>query len=150
NLFIKVCLSLLFLLFSSWRLFNPYTVNPDYIQQCLRRCFDADSESTSLKKFEISVTNEGFIRLRKYFPNGKQEYLAFNLKRLSDMYFIGSSERGTLILITQRNDIIVQTYNDPKGNIDSMTTILRLPLKNIDTDELNYINNYLNLLKADK
>jgi hypothetical protein len=34
-------------------------------------------------------------------------------------------------------DIIVQTYNDPKGDIDSVATQLNLPFKNMEPERLD-------------
>lgn len=116
-------------------------------QTWLSRCFDPFADNIRLKKWELSISNEGFFRLRKHFPNGKQEYFSFYLKRFDDMNYIGTTGAGTILLKTQNQDIIVQTYNDPKGNIDSMTNILPLPVKNIEPEQLDSLQHTLASLK---
>lgn len=141
NSFIKGCSLLLLFSLCAWSYEDSFS-DAEYVKQCLQRCFNISGENTRLKKWEFQVTSEGFFRMRKYFPNGKQEYFAFNLTRVREMDFLGTEEAGTLLLQTKGEDIIVQTYNDPKGNIDSMTAVLKIPLKNINTDQLNRLYSY--------
>ena len=70
---------------------------------------------SKMKKYDLLISNDGFIRYRKYLQNGHQEYYSFNVLRFQDLDYIGSTSVGTLILKTQGEDVIVQTYNDPKG-----------------------------------
>ena len=146
NLLYKSFFTILLIGLAAWKPVSPDLPASKYIQQCLERSFDASAEGSKLKKWELEVTDEGFFRFRKYLPNGKQEYFAFNLKRFQVMDFLGTSEKGTLLLQTKGEDIIVQTYNDPKGNIDSMAGVLKIPLKNIEADELNQL--YIHLAQS--
>lgn len=128
---------------SSW-CFAWFDGNPlQWSQQCLTGSFDPGNEHGKLKKWEMSVTPAGFFRLRKYFTGGKQEYFSFNLKRLQGMDYLGTSSSGLLILSTGSKDIIVQTYNDPAGNIDSMSNILKLPVKNMEAERLDSLQKAL-------
>ncbi|MXV14659.1 hypothetical protein [Hufsiella ginkgonis] len=122
--------------------FRAADVSLPWLEQRLQRYFNPGAD-VKLKKFELHVTDEGFFRLRKFFPNGKQEYFSFNLRRLKDISYLGDTISGTLLLTTAGADIIVQTYNDRKGNIDSMAGALPLPLKNIETTQLDSISEML-------
>ena len=72
-----------------------------------------------------------------FLKSAKQEYFAFNFARLKSMDYYGTTTKGNLYLRTNGEDVIVQTRNDRKGNIDSMATFVVIPLKNIEVDELN-------------
>jgi len=117
--------------------FRLPAVDFSWIEQCLRRCFNATSTEAKLKKWELSVTDKGFLRLKKYLPSGKQEYFSFNLNKLEDLSYSGTEESGEIILKTLSDDIIVQTYNDPKGNIDSMSDLLKIPVTHISSETLD-------------
>jgi hypothetical protein len=53
-----------------------------------------------------------FLRLRKIFQNGKQEYYSCQLHNFDDLDYIGTTTSGLLKINTKADDIIVQTYND--------------------------------------
>ena len=53
------------------------------------------------------------------------------------MDYLGNANNGTLELKTIADDIIVQTRNDRNGDVDSMTTVLNIPVKNMDPDRLD-------------
>jgi hypothetical protein len=114
--------------------------------QCLSRSYDYSGEP-KLKKWELLFTTDAFFRLRKTYQSGRQEYFSFKLSRFKDMDYLGNNIRGTLRLKTLADDIIVQTYNDPKGNVDSMTTQLSIPVKNMEADQLDSLYKALNYLK---
>lgn len=114
-----------------------------FIQSLLAKCFNTEAEAKQIKKFEINVTNTGFCRYRKIYINGKQEYFSFNLSRFKEMDYYGTLEKGELYLRTQNDDVIVQTRNDKKGDVDSMGTFMVIPLKNIDLEQLNALNDQL-------
>ena len=102
-----------------------------------------EAKNVKLKKWELNITNDGFFRLKKYYPSGKQEYFSFNLSRIESVNYLGTSNTGLLLLNTFSDDIIVQTYNDPKGNIDSMSKVLKLAVKNIEPEKLDSLNKVL-------
>lgn len=110
------------------------------IQQLLTKYHDNDAVGKEIKRYEINVTNTGFCRYRKVYSNGKQEYFAFNLSRLKSMDYYGTSDKGELYLRTKNDDVIVQTRNDRKGDIDSMGTYLVIPLKSINVEQLNELS----------
>ncbi|MFD2147787.1 hypothetical protein [Mucilaginibacter antarcticus] len=107
-----------------------------WANRCLFQSFDATADS-KLKKWELSINDESFIRLRKTYQTGKQEYFSFNLQRLEDMEYLGNTNGGTLKLKAKSDDIIVQTYNDKKGNVDTMASELNIPVKNIEPERLD-------------
>src|ERR1700744_2496917 len=104
--------------------------------KCLNESYDPSGE-TKLKKWDLTLTEDAFVRLRKVYTNGKQEYYSFQLHNFNEMDYLGTTTGGTLQLKTFADDVIVQTYNDPKGDIDSMATQLNLPVKNIEPDQLD-------------
>ena len=64
------------------------------------------------------------------------------------MDYYRNSAKGDLYLRTKRDDVIVQTRNDKKRDIDSMGTYLVIPLKNIETTELNALSESFQKLNA--
>jgi len=114
--------------------------------KCLTQSYDPSGEA-KLKKWDITLTDDAFVRLRKVYTNGMQTYYSFQLRRFNDMGYIGTTVSGTLQLKTIADDVIVQTYNDPKGDIDSMATQLDLPVKNIEPDQLDTLQMALNYFK---
>ncbi len=119
----------------------------NWSNQCLAASYDGTAD-TKLKKFEISLNQEAFLRLRKTYQNGKQEYFSLQLQQLDDLNYIGNVYKGMLRLKTKEDDIIVQTYNDRKGNIDTMATVLDIPVKNMEPERLDSLQQAINFLKA--
>ncbi|BAU55537.1 hypothetical protein [Mucilaginibacter gotjawali] len=118
-----------------------------YTNRCLAQSYDASGDS-KLKKVEFFLTPDSFIRLRKTYAKGKQEYYSFNLHQLNDFDYLGSSTTGILEFKTLADDIIVQTYNDRHGDVDSMTTVLDIPVKNMEPERLDSLHEALNYFKA--
>lgn len=114
----------------------------------LNESYDPSAEA-KIKKWEIMLTPDHFIRLRKTYQQGKQEYYSFNLKRFAELnYLTGGAPTDTLQVKTQADDIIMQTYDDPKGNIDSMATMISIPVKKITPERLDSLKQALSFLKA--
>ncbi|RYG20912.1 MAG: hypothetical protein EOO07_03980 [Chitinophagaceae bacterium] len=107
------------------------------IQNTLLKYYDPSADGAALKRYELNVTNTGFCKYKKIYANGKTEFFSFNLSRFKDIEYYGSVRRGELHLYTNNDDVIVQTHNDRKGDIDSMATHMIIPLKEIDQDVLN-------------
>jgi hypothetical protein len=128
--------SLSFLLFSSFDLPEDETA---YIQSFLTKYYDLEAQGKEIKRFDINVTNTGFCRYRKVYSNGKEEFFSFNLSRFKGMDFYGTTVKGELYLRTKNDDVVVQTRNDRKGEIDSTGTYLIIPLKNVDEIQLNQL-----------
>jgi hypothetical protein len=115
--------------------------------KCLAQSFDPSSDP-KIKKWELLLTDDSFIRLRKTYQNGKQEYFSFHLHNLQDMDYLGTVNTGTLQLKAKGDDIIVQTYNDKKGNVDSMATVLSIPVKNMEPERLDSLQHALLYFKS--
>lgn len=115
--------------------------------RCLTEAYDTSADA-KLKKLELSINEDAFLRLRKTYQNGKQEYFSLQLQHLSDFAYLGSIYKGTLRLKAKDEDIIVQTFNDKKGNIDSMATVLDIPLKNIEPERLDSLQKAFSYLKS--
>lgn len=107
------------------------------IQNTLNKYYDLSAEGSAIKRYELNVTNTGFCKYKKVYANGKTEFFSFNLARFKDIEYYGNTLRGELYLYTNSDDIIVQTHNDRKGDIDSMATHMVIPLKEVDQDVLN-------------
>jgi hypothetical protein len=118
-----------------------------WTNKCLTQSYDASGDS-KLKKVEISVNSEYFIRLRKFYAKGKEEYYSFNLHQFNDLDYFGTTNGGTLQLKTMADDIIVQTRNDRNGDVDSMTTVLNIPVKNMEPERLDSLRQAFNYFKA--
>ncbi|QQL49648.1 hypothetical protein [Mucilaginibacter ginkgonis] len=128
--------------------FASFIVTPDeqkwitWGNKCLTYAYDPAAE-VKLKKWELTLTSDAFVRFRKTYTNGKQEYYSFQLHRFKDMDYLGNVNEGVLKLKANADDIIVQTYDDPKGNVDSMATTLSIPVKNMDPDRLDSLRKAL-------
>jgi len=118
-----------------------------YMNRCLSQSYDAAADP-KLKKVELTLTSDYFIRLRKTYAKNRQEYYSFNLHQLSDFDYLGSTVNGTLHFKTNADDIIVQTYNDRHGDVDSMTTVLDIPVKNMEPERLDSLHEAINYFKA--
>jgi len=127
---------LVLLVFSGFKMAEDYTVT---LHTMLNKYHDVQMQSKLVKRFELTVTNTGFCRYRKIYTNGKNEYFAFNLSRFKSMDYYGTTEKGELYLRTKNDDVIVQTRNDRKGEVDSTSTYMVIPLKNISVEELNLL-----------
>ena len=121
----------------------------DWSNKCLLQTFDSSTDA-KLKKWEIEVTPQHFVHLRKTYQHGKQEYFSFHLSKLDSVNFFGETNNGQLQFKTLSDDIIVQTYDDPKGNIDSMATSLTVPVKDMTPEKLDSLNDALDFLKGTK
>jgi hypothetical protein len=118
-----------------------------WINKCLVQSYEPPVEP-KLKGYEITLTTDHFIRLRKTFQQGKQEYYSINLQHFSELGYIASSASiDTLDIKTRADDIIVQTYDDPKGNVDSMATHLKIPVTKLSALQLDSLKQGLNFLK---
>jgi len=115
--------------------------------KCLNESYDPSAD-IKIKKWELNLSDDYFIRLRKTFQNGKQEYFSLHLPQLDDMNYVGDVNAGTLELKAKSDDIIVQTYNDRHGNIDSMASVLKIPLKNMEPERLDSLEQALNYFKT--
>ena len=132
--------SVFFLFGLAFLLFSGFSAAEDsraYIHQWLNKYYNKDGQSEALKRYELNVTNTGFCRYRKVYTSGKEEFFAFNLSRFKSMDYYGDTNSGELWLRTKNDDVIVQTRNDRQGAVDSMSTYLVIPLKNIDEEQLN-------------
>ncbi|RCH54200.1 hypothetical protein DJ568_12925 [Mucilaginibacter hurinus] len=114
--------------------------------KCLTQSF-AVLPSDKLKKWELVLTPDAFIRLKKTYVNGKQEFFSFHLQRFNDMDYLGTAQCGVLKLRTDDADIIVQTHHDRKGNIDTMASELTINVKNMEPERLDSLRSALLFFK---
>jgi len=133
-IFFSICL--VFLICSA---FETAEENTLIIQNTLTKYYDLTVEGTALKRYELNVTNTGFCKYKKIYTNGKTEFFSFNLLRFKSMEYYGTTLKGELHLYTNNDDVIVQTHNDRKGDVDSMAKQMIIPLKEIDVEQLNLL-----------
>lgn len=113
---------------------------------CLNQCYDPGADN-KLKKWDISVTEDLFVRLRKTYQGGKQQYYSFRIKRFNDLDYMGTTAAGTLQFKTDTDNIIEQTYNDPKGDVDNMVQSIDIPVKNMEPERLDSLRTALLFLR---
>lgn len=120
-----------------------------YSNRCLIESYDPSAEA-KLKKWEINVTEDLFVRLRKTYTSGKQDYYSFRIKRFSDLSYMGTATAGILLLKTDADNVIQQTYNDPKGNEDNMVQSMSIPVKNMEPERVDSLRTALLFLRNGK
>ena len=143
SIFILCCLA--FFAFTSSDLLNDEAI---FMQKKLVEHYDLLQEPAGVERGELTVTNTGFCRYKKFFQNGKIEYFSFNLMKFKNLDYLGTVQNGRLLLHTEEDDVIVQTYNDKSGDLDSMASDLTIPLKNIDAEELVDFSRRFRLMQA--
>lgn len=132
-----------FLIWGAFFSIAAYT--PDLLEQMresqerLSVLSSANLVQQKIKKLDLQLTRDGFFRLRRTYLNGKQEYFSFSFSEFEEMNYLGTAQSGTLILKTQPESIIVQTFRDSRGNIDTMATSLKLPIQQVDAADLNQL-----------
>lgn len=124
---------------SAFLIIDPLEEESTFLQNKLISLYDEDLSGKTIKRYELTVTNSGFCRYKRYYQNGKIEYFSFNFIRYKDLDFLGSSSRGQLYLRTIADDVIVQTYKDRGGDVDSMASYLIIPLKQVEPPDLNML-----------
>lgn len=130
--------------------FKPQKTQTDWLSwtnRCLVKHYN-NAGDPKLKKWEIVVTADNFLRLRKTYIKSKQVYFSLNLKNLNNIVYLGSTKKGILKLNAVEDDIIVQTRNYRKGDVDEMASVFTIPLKNMEAEELDSLKEGLNYLKA--
>lgn len=109
----------------------------------LNTLHNAEPGSVRFRQFELLLNDEGFLRYRRTYINGKQEYYSLNLVRIKAIDYLGNTFSGELSIQTMEDDVIVQTFNDRRGNVDSMATHFRLPLSSVEAEDLAVLHNDL-------
>jgi hypothetical protein len=141
-----------YVLFSAM-LFLGFKAGPDmrelltWSNKILAQDYDPSGDA-KLKKWELNITDDYFLRLRKTYQNGKQEYFSCQLHSFTDLDYLGTTAGGLISINTKGDDIIVQTYNDRKGDVDSMATTLTIPVKNMDVEQIDSLRNALIYFKT--
>ncbi len=96
-------------------------------------------EDLNLQKSILEFTDNGFLRFKKYDRKNKLEYYSVNLQKVVNINFLGHENSGFLKFTTNDDLVIIQTFNDPKGNVDSMSNTLEIPVKNLTAEDLNTV-----------
>ena len=68
----------------------------DWSNKCFSESYDPSGD-VKLKKWDFVLTSDAFIRLRKTYQDGKQEYYSFQLHRLDNMNYLGTTDGGNCI-----------------------------------------------------
>lgn len=100
-----------------------------------------------IKTTNLEISENGFIRYRKTDLKNRSEYYSAKLSELKDACYLGGEQAGWLLLKFTTETVIYQTYNDKAGNVDEMLTEIRIPLKNINVDDINSLYSAINTLK---
>jgi len=132
---ILICILIIFLS-ASGRQFDSIHQFAERVLVRLNKMHLPESESLKIRKCELLLSDEGFLRYRKTYLSGKQEYFSLNITRVNSMDYLGDSGSGNLLLKTMEDDVIVQTFNDRDGNVDSMATNFRLDLHDVEPEDL--------------
>jgi len=114
--------------------------------KCLNESFDPTVDA-KLKKWQLELTPEAFLRVRKTYQSKKEEYFSFQLHRMVDMNYLGTPESGMLKFTTAEDDIIVQVSNDKKGDLDTLATTMSIPMKNMPLERLDSLRTVLEYFK---
>lgn len=152
TLYLKMCffiiVCLVFAAFSEAGLRDEQT---EFIRQLLSEHHDSTQGKRQIRRYELNVLNSGFCRYKRYFDNGKVEFFSFNLEKFRDMDYYGTDKQGVLYLRTKGEDVIVQTYHDRRGgDIDSMSSYMAIPLKEIEPEQLTALSERLVRLNAQR
>ncbi|MEJ2883043.1 hypothetical protein [Pedobacter sp. GR22-6] len=148
SLIIFLCLPL-YLFFTAFIYVNSLEEDAAYVHKLLNDHYDAEQGGIAVKRYELSINSTGFCRYKRYFTSGKVEYFSFNLQKFKDLDYLGNNRRGLLLLNTKGEDVIVQTYKDRKnGDVDSMSTFLTIPLKEVEPEDLIELMNRLTRMNA--
>ena len=107
-----------------------------FLEKKLIEHYDISQEGPDILSYELQVTNSGFCRYKRHFTNGKIDYFSFNTVKFKKLDYSGTTKSGRLFLYTIKDDVIVQTFNDNNGDVDSMATYLSIPLKDIKPADL--------------
>ena len=114
--------------------------------KCLNESFDPTVDA-KLKKWQIELTPEAFLRIHKTYQSKKEEYFSLQLHRMVDLNYLGTPESGTLQLKAAEDDIIVQVNHDRKGDLDTLATTLNIPVKNMPAERLDSLRTVLEYFK---
>lgn len=137
---ILICLSFVFIS-ASVRKGDPIHQFAERVLNKLNKMHHSESELLKVRNCELLLSNEGFLRYRKTYISGKQEYYSLNIIRVSSVNYLGDTDSGNLLIKTMEDDVIVQTFNDREGNIDSMATHFRLDLHSVEPEDLVALQN---------
>jgi hypothetical protein len=120
------------------------------IRSEINLCYNSHHAEQDLgyKSGILSISEQGFLRYTLKTTYGKTEYYSLKLLKLKDISFLGTENANWLVLNCYDDSVIYQTYQDKDGNIDEMTNKLRIPLKNLNIEDVNELSTNFFLLKA--
>lgn len=121
----------------------------NWSNRALTEAYDPSGEP-DIAKWEITLTTDHFIRIRKTYQQGNQEYYSFNIKRIRGMDYLRATAdtlADSLQIHTLTDDIIIQTFDDPNGDLDSVATSLTIPVSNLGPGRLDSLKEAITFLK---
>lgn len=104
---------------------------------------------SGVKEQKVEITAEGFLRLRRKLQSGKEEYFSFHFSRYQEMDYTGTTENGYANILVADTNVIVQTFHDPAGNIDSMATHLKIGFQQCSAEELSQLASQFTQLRKE-
>lgn len=108
------------------------------------------SGEPNIAHWEITLTTDHFIRIRKTYQQGNQEYYSFNIKRVKGIDYqraAADTLADSLQIRTLTDDIIIQTFDDPNGDLDSVATSLKIPVSKFAPGRLDSLKEAITFLK---
>jgi hypothetical protein len=121
----------------------------DWGNRALTEAYDPSGEP-DIAHWEITLTTDHFIRIRKTYQQGNQAYYSFNIKRISAMDYqraAADTLTDSLQIRTLTDDIIIQTFDDPNGDLDSIATSLKIPVAKLAPGRLDSLKEAITFLK---
>ena len=103
-----------------------------------------------IKKVRNSAYGRPFYSPEKNLSTWQAGAFSFRLNKLDSVKYLAETTPGQLQFKTIADDIIVQTYEDPKGDIDSMATVLDIPVKGMSPERVDSLNEAIKFLKDNK
>jgi hypothetical protein len=104
-------------------------------------------QDLGVKNASFEISENGFIRYKRTTSDNKSEYYSVKLDQFKDAFYLGDEKAGWLLLKFTDEAVIYQTYNDKTGNVDEMLTEIKIPLKNIDVNDINSLYEAMKTLK---
>lgn len=100
-----------------------------------------------INKAKLEISDTGFLRYKTTSTN-RIAYYSVNTSKVAEIIYLGNENAGWLAIKCEKESVIYQTYQDKDGNMDDMVNIIKIPLKNIDFNDLNIFLHSFNDLKS--
>lgn len=113
------------------------------LQENLQNCV----ASVPSRKVHIEIAANGILRYYVTYKSGKEEVFSLNLAHYKDLTYLGTAQSGVMVIHAKDDQVIAQTYHDPKGDTDSLNTEMQIQVEGVSAEQINSIHQDLNILK---